>query len=72
MMEQGLTTPGGRLKAAEQEVEEPEAETENQWTRVKRRIRWAEVEQVVQVTDAETGLWKAAVELERQRTEEEL
>ncbi len=32
----------------------------------------AKVEQMAQVTDADAGIWKATVELEQQRTEEEL
>ncbi len=34
--------------------------------------RRAKVEQMAQVTDADAGIWKATVELEQQRTEEEL
>ncbi|KAL1276295.1 hypothetical protein QQF64_035918 [Cirrhinus molitorella] len=71
MEEEGLTTPGGRLTAAEQVVEEPEAETESRWARATGRIRRAKAEQVAPATDAETGIQKAAVEPERPRTEEE-
>ncbi len=67
MVEEGLTTPGGRPTAAEQVVKEPEAETESWRARATGRIRGTKAEQMV--TEAETGIQMAAVEPERQRTE---
>ncbi|KAL1250688.1 hypothetical protein QQF64_018484 [Cirrhinus molitorella] len=66
MVEEGLTTPGGRPT-----VEEPEAETESRWARPTGRIRRTKAEQMAPATDAETGNQKATVEPERPRTEEE-
>ncbi len=63
-------TPGGRPTVAEQVEEEPEMESRR--ARATGRIRGTKVEQMAPATEAETGIQMAALELERQRTEEEL
>ncbi len=65
MVEERLTTPRGRLMAAEQV--EPEAETESRWARATPRIRRAKAEQMAPATEAEAGIRKATVEPEWQR-----
>ncbi len=71
MVEEGLPTPRGRPTMAEQVVVEPRAETESRWARATGRIQRAKAEQMALATEAEAGIRKAAVELERQRTKVE-
>ncbi len=65
-------TPGGRPTAAEQVVEEPEAETESQRARGMQRIRGARVEPRALATEAKVEIWRSTAEPERLRTQVEL
>ncbi len=65
MVEEGLTTPGGRPKAEEQVV------VESRLPRATQRIRRAKAEQMAPATEAEAGIRKATVEPERLRTKVE-
>ncbi|KAL1256039.1 hypothetical protein QQF64_014100 [Cirrhinus molitorella] len=70
MVEEALTTPGGRPTAAERVVVEPEAESRRSGTTP--RIRRAKAEQMAPATEAEAEIRRAAAEPERSRTEAEL
>ncbi|KAL1270420.1 hypothetical protein QQF64_029436 [Cirrhinus molitorella] len=59
MVEEGLTTPGGRPTVAEQVVVEPEAETESRRSGATPRIRRAKAEQMAPATKAEAKIYKS-------------